>query len=103
MLADQPRQSKTGNRRIPLLVRLLGPLTTRAGRDQPLMSPDIFFQTLPAAVEVTSMFPSATPARTCVRIYTRWRIHRRCGINRVFLNHYSRLPYKDWAVNHHCL
>jgi hypothetical protein len=57
-------------------------------------------ESLPTAVEVTSMAPSATPTRTLVRIYTRCCIYSRCGIDRVFFNHHSRRRYNDGAANH---
>src|SRR5882724_12486905 len=57
-------------------------------------------ETLPTAVEVTSMAPSATPNRTAVRIYTRCRIHARCRIDRILFNHHSRRSYNDRPANH---
>src|SRR5450631_2751492 len=57
-------------------------------------------ETLPTAVEVTSMAPSATPTRTVVRIYTRCRIYSRGRIDRVIFNHHSRRRHNDGAANH---
>ena len=53
--------------------------------------------TLPTAVEVTSMAPSATPNRTTVRIYTR------CRIDRILFNHHGRRRYNDGPTNHDSL
>jgi hypothetical protein len=93
MLADQPRQSKTGNRRIPLLVRLLGPLTTRACWPRPTFN------------EPGYILPNFTSRRgSDVDVPIRHASpDLRTHIHEVAHNHYSRLPYKDWAVNHHCL
>ena len=56
-------------------------------------------ETLPAAAEVTSIAPSITPNRTGVRIiHRRCRIHARCRIDRIFVNHHWRRRYNDVRV-----
>jgi hypothetical protein len=46
------------------------------------------------------MSPSVTPNRTGVRIRRRWRIHARCRIDRIFINHHWRPRYNDRPANH---
>src|SRR5215471_19777559 len=81
----------------------LGIEQARRGSEEPIRTlgaaPDI--RTLPTTVEVTSIAPSVTPDRTGIRIRGRSRInrrngiHRRCGIDRIFINHYRRRRYND--------
>ena len=61
---------------------------------------NLISETLPTAAEVTSMAPSVTPSRTSVRIYRRCRIHARCRIDRIFINHHWRRRYKDRPAKH---
>jgi hypothetical protein len=57
-------------------------------------------------VEVTSIAPSVTPDRTSIRtrgrsrIHRRGGIHRRCGRDRIFINHDRRRRYNDRPANH---
>jgi hypothetical protein len=46
------------------------------------------------------MAPSISPNRTGVSIYRRCRIHARCRIDRIFINHHSRRRYNDRPANH---
>ena len=45
------------------------------------------------------MAPSVTPSRTGVCIH-RSRIHARCRIDRIFINHHWRHRYNDRPANH---
>ena len=57
-------------------------------------------ETLPTAAEVTSMAPSpsGTPNRISIGVQRRRRIHARCRIDRIFINHHWR-PYNHRSAN----
>jgi hypothetical protein len=73
-----------------------GPILSCAARDSVGSS----LAYLPTAAEVTSMSPSVTPNRTGVRIHRWCRIHARCRIDRIFINHHWRRRYNDRPPNH---
>jgi hypothetical protein len=54
-----------------------------------------FSAPLATPAEVTSMTPSVTPNRAGVRIYRRSRIHSRCHIDRIIINHDCRRHHDD--------
>ena len=70
---------------------------------EPFEPLDLFpyiYEPLPTAAEVTSMAPSpsGTPNRTGIGIPRRCRIHARCRIDRILINHHWR-PYNYRSAN----
>ena len=49
------------------------------------------------------MAPPVTPSRTGVCIHGRCRVHARCRIERIFINHHWRRRYNDGTANHKSL